>query len=344
MKNRTFKIVYNIIIALILILTFSYLSFTENGILEIIKNIKNFNYFWLFMAAFSHVISLTSDVFIIYLLIKNHVSDYKFKNAFKASYAGHFFNCVTPFSSGGNAVQVYIFKNQRVDTGTASSSLIQKFLVYQTVLIAYSAISVIVKYLAGNLGTATWFLTFIGFIVQAFVIILLLLFSFNKKLTDKIISGIFKLLGKLKIVKNPEEKIKNLEDQLALFYSGNKDLYKNFNLVLMIHVLTFIQITADFIVPYFVYRSFNLHGAKVLDMICTQVFITLITHFFPVPGSSGAAEGAEIIFMDRFFGSEIIKSAVLLIRLILYYLTIVITFPFSRLAKNNKKKGKFCDK
>lgn len=173
-----------------------------------------------------------------------------------------------------------------------------------------------------------------GFLTQALVIFVLLLFSFNRKLTSKIIRFLFLLLGKIHILKNAEERFAKLEIQLTHFHSSNKELYKNKKLVVETTVLTAIQLTAMFLVPYCVYRSFHLQGAGVIDMICAQSFTTMVSSFMPLPGASGAAEGASLVFLSSFFDQNTLKSAVLISRLISYYFTILISAPFARLTKS----------
>ena len=78
------------------------------------------------------------------------------------------------------------------------------------------------------------------------------------------------------------------ERQLESFHDCNKELYKNRRLVVTAYVCTAVQLTAIFIIPYCVYRSFNLSGAPVSDMICSQAFVTMATCFIPLPGAAGA--------------------------------------------------------
>ena len=105
------------------------------------------------------------------------------------------------------------------------------------------------------------------------------------------------------------------------------------------YVLTAIQLTSIFIIPYCIYRAFHLHGASMVSMICAQSFVTMSSSLVPIPGASGAAEGASSIFFSPFFDETTIKSAIALSRFITYYFTILISLPFSRFVKKEKPKN-----
>lgn len=75
-------------------------------------------------------------------------------------------------------------------------------------------------------------------------------------------------------------------------------------------------------------------------MITAQAFVTMVSSFMPLPGGSGAAEGSFYVFFKIFFMENTIKSAILIWRIITYFLNIVIFAPFSNVNKisNNTEK------
>lgn len=336
MKKRiSGKTIFNIIVFVMCAGLLGYFFLADDGLLAFLNNSPQLDIGWLCMAVACHLINMCIDAFLIYRFTSN-ICKYPLRNAIKSSMIGQFFSAVTPGASGGQPMQIYIMSKQGVDGGAATSALIQKFLVYQTVLTGYSAFTILVRfdYFNNTLNKVMWSLAMFGFLTQALVIFVLLLFSFNRKLTSKIIRFLFLLLGKIHILKNAEERFAKLEIQLTHFHSSNKELYKNKKLVVETTVLTAIQLTAMFLVPYCVYRSFHLQGAGVIDMICAQSFTTMVSSFMPLPGASGAAEGASLVFLSSFFDQNTLKSAVLISRLISYYFTILISAPFARLTKS----------
>lgn len=337
MKGKlNWKALINILFIILAIGIMVYLCLSENGLTDLIKNIADFDKAWLCMSVICYLLNIVIDISLIYLFTKVRYSNYRIRDAIKCSMVGQFYSAVTPGASGGQPMQVLVLSKQGVDPGSGTASLIQKFLVYQTVLTSYSAIALLVCHESIE-GPIKGFAIF-GFFTQAIVIVLLVLFSFNQTLTEGIISFVFHLLGKIKILKHSDDKIKSLEDQLEYFHESNKELYKNKGLVLKTYALTAVQLTTMFIVPYCIYKSFNFSGARVIDMIGTQAFVTMVSSFIPLPGGSGAAEGSFYVMFKNYFNDETIKSAMLLWRLITYYLVILISAPFSGITRGSKSK------
>ena len=337
-KRISGKTIFNISVFVLCVGMLAYFCLSENGLADLLKSAENINLSWLFMAVFCHLLNIALDAYLIYRFTKNNYPLYTFRNAMKASMVGQFFSCITPFATGGQPMQIYLMSRQGVRGGVATSGLMQKFLVYQTTLTLYSLLAILVRmdYFGQHLTPFLWSLAIFGFASQAFVIVGILLFSFSRKLTHKLLVLVFTLLSKLHIIKDADAKIKGLESQLEAFHDGNRELYKNRKLLVETYVCTAVQLTTIFIVPYCVYRSFNLSGESILNMISSQAFVTMASCFVPLPGAAGASEFSFMAFFGSQFSPETLKSAVLVWRFITYYFTMFMSAPFSRLAKQPK--------
>lgn len=336
--KKFLKRTFNILMMLISIAILIYFFMSENGLADLLKSAREFNKSWLVMAVLCHVLNIIIDAYLIFRFVNTSEKFYTFKNAFKCCMVGQFFSAITPGATGGQPMQVYAMSNQGIDPGHATSALVQKFLVYQSTITIYGALAIFFKsyIFKGEAIHIMRGLSIFGFCSQAFVIVAIILFSFNKTLTSHIIKHIISFLSKIKIIKNPEEKVKNIETQLYYFHSNNSRLYKNQSLVLESYVYTTIQITCMFIVPYCIYRAFNLKGASTIDMIASQAFVSMVSSFMPLPGGSGAAEGGFLVYFSSYFTEQTIKPAALLWRTITYFLTILISFPFSKINKSRE--------
>ena len=338
-KRINVKFILKILTIVLIIGLFSYFLFSEDGLVDLFKNPKRILWGWIVTALVCHIINLVADIYLIYKFTKNNNSEYKFTQAIKASMVGQFFSAVTPGASGGQPMQVYVMANQGVDSGSSTSSLIQKFLVYQTVLTAYSAIAILFRMdYFNSLNKVVWSLAVFGFASQAVVILTLILVSFCPRITKKLVMIIVVLLAKIPFLKKLKERVEEIESQIDIFHDSNREFYKNKSLVLESYVVTIVQLTSMFLIPYCIYRSLALKGESVFALICSQAFISMSTSFFPIPGASGAAEGASSVFFDPFFTSTTIKPAILMTRIISYYFTVLISLPFSYISKRAKKK------
>lgn len=331
------KFIINTIIILFTVSLFAYLFFSDNGLIIFLSNSPRINISWLVLGFVCQLINLLIDAHLTHRLLKNLEPRITKKDSILCAFVGQFFSAITPSSTGGQPMQIFVLSKRQISAGTVTSALVQKFIVYQTTIVAYSIISILFRLdYFFSLNRVVYYVLSFGFLSQVVVLAGIFVIFFNQKLTRRLINFIFTFLGKIKLMKNHTEKIESVNKQINIFHSGNKDLYKNKNLLVETYIYTFIQLTATFFIPYCVYRAFYLSGAGVFDMISAQSFITMASSFVPIPGSSGAAEGASSIFLAPFFNEKTIKSAIVLTRIISYYFTIILTAPFAYLIKKKR--------
>ena len=339
-KKINGKMIFNILTLLIPVALLIYFFTSENGLIDLIEGAARFNWWWIAGGVACQLLNVFVDAYILYKFTYNYDKNYTLVKSLKTTAVGQFFSVVTPGAVGGQPMQVYSMRKQKVDTGTASSSLLQKFLVYQTVITFYSLIAMLfhLKIFQGSTGAAMISLALFGFISHFVVIAFVFMFSFNKKLASSIINWAFNFLAKIKIIKNPSEKAESLHNQLEKFHESNLKLYKNGKMLITVSILTITQLTLIFAIPYTIYRAFNFNSAHLFDMITGQAFVTMVASFMPLPGGTGAAEGSFYIFFQMFFTQNTIKSAILVWRIITYFMNIIIFAPFSRIKDTDISK------
>ncbi len=330
-KKIPWKLIFNITIVVLTVVLVLYFVFSDGGFIDLINSGLQISTVWIIMAIFVHMLNIFIDSAIIYLFIKQTTPKVKFYSAFVASMVGQFFCAVTPSASGGQPMQILTMSRMGIKGANATSALIQKFLVWQFTLTAYGIVAVCARFgfFSRTLNPAMWVFAIIGFLAQVMMIVILLLASFCKNLTIKIGNSLFDFLGKIRLMKNIEEKKENLYTQLAAFHESNKELNKNKSLLVKIYVLTAVQMTAYFLVPYCIAMSFNIR-CDIFDMLCAQSFVSMVSSLVPLPGGSGAAEYSFSAFFASYFTPETMKSAILLWRTITYYGTIAVSAPFAR--------------
>lgn len=338
MKKINFKKIFNLFSLLIPVGFIIYFFVSENGFIDLIENFSKFNIFWLIIAVVCQILNILIDGYILYKFVNNYDKNYTLLKSFRATAIGQFYSVITPGGVGGQPMQIYSLSKQKVDSGVASSCLIQKFLVYQTIITVYSLISMMfnLNLFSGDLKSLMISLAMFGFISHAIVVIFIFMFSFNKKLTYKIIDFCLKILFKIKIIKNLDKTRLEIEEKLNKFHESNIKLYKNKKILITSSVLTIIQLSLIFSIPYMIYRTFNFYGASIFDMITAQAIVTMVSSFVPIPGGSGAAEGSFYLFFSMFFTENTIKSAILLWRIVTYFLNIIMFAPFSNVNKIKK--------
>ena len=264
-------------------------------------------------------------------------------DTFCATMIGQFFNCITPFSSGGQPMQAWYLVKKGVSLSFASCSLLIKFIVYQFVLTIYSALTLLLcfKSFAGRISSIGW-LIFVGFGVNLLVITGLLCLGFLRRPTEKVLYGSVSLLKKVKLIsEQAASKAKErIQKELMEFYEGFAQIRQDIGGILAMSALTAVQLTAFFLIPLCIFYAFGLGKADVLLMICAGAFVLNFTSFIPLPGAAGAEIGFHTIF-SIFFPTHILSVAILFWRLLTFYLPICVGGCFTATAgiwRKNKKQ------
>lgn len=298
------------------------------------------------ISAKPHFMLLTVGCMVIYwflesvnlhLVTKEVYPQQKFKNSLSVSMIGQYFNCITPFSSGGQPIQAYYLMKFDVPLGSALTALLSKFIVYQAMLTIYSAVILIFRlnYILDT-NPIMMPLVIIGFIVNTAVIAGLLMLAFFRKPTVKIAHFTVRLLGKLRIVKDVDAKLKFIDNEMEMYYNNFQFIKKRPVLILKMCFYTIIQLTVYFGISFVIYLAFGLSGSDFLTIISCQAFVLMISAFVPLPGALGAAEGSYVLFFKGIFGSYVHLSTVIW-RFLTFYLAIIAGMAVSLIVnrKNN---------
>ncbi len=324
-KNKNLTKIFFIGLFLITVGMMTYFCLNNNNLATLINSIQTLNVFWLLIAFSSIFLYWLIDAKIIHLLsLFVYSKKSKYRDAIKVTMTGQYFNSVTPFAIAGQPMQLVAMIKKGIGSGTALSILVQKFLVYHITLTVYSLTIISINYgYFKERFPGFIVLALIGFLAQSFFVVLLFLFSLNRKITVALIKFVFNLLNKIRIIKNPETTSLKVETQLEYYLKNNKSISKNINLSFKLYILTFFQLTTFYLVSFFIYKAFNNLGFPIFDMISLGSFLMMISSYTPLPGSAGTSEGAFLVLFSTFFNHSIIDQAMLLWRFITYYSSII---------------------
>lgn len=300
-----------------------YFMATTGGIGTLWRLMNQLKPQWVFLAIVSVAASWLLEGYSQNLLCRHLVPEWSYGRSFAVGMIGLLYNALTPFSSGGQPMQIYSMHRMGMDTGKAGSIIAVKTLTYQVAMVLYSLVAVAAKLHFFQTSVSNFaFVTVIGLFTNSAFIALVFLFMFSEAATDRIVSGAIHLLHKIKLVRHPEEFYEKIHGQLAMFHGASKQMGKATGLYLTVTAFAAVQITTGSLIPYFIYRSFGMAAAPVTTMVAAQVFVSMVSAFVPLPGASGGAEGSFYLFYGMFFQSAILP-ALLLWRILTYYVNIV---------------------
>lgn len=320
LKNKWWS--YIGIVFMLLVSTYLYVSGQYKPVYIAIRSM---NKGWLTLGFLFIVFYWLIESNIIHLLINKLYRKKTFKESLKISMIGQFFSGITPFASGGQPAQLILLKQQDIPIGIGSTILMSKFVVYQGVLVVYAGLLLVFK--------AKMFLTHInnlfllvlvGFGVNLMVIGGLVFLSLSKRMNNKLSTILINILHKIKMIKDKRAVQLRISENIDDFHKQIKILSQHKLLVCKMIMLTILQLTCYFLVPYCLYRGFGLTGVSVIDIIAATAFVLMVTSFVPMPGGSGGAEGGFYVIFGMFFIGQYILPALLVWRVITYYMWMVI--------------------
>ncbi len=281
--------------------------------------LSKLNPLWVLVSLLFMLLYWSFESLSLHTIINFHGIRKKFRESFVVTMVGQFFNSITPFATGGQPAQVLYLMKNGIDTGNATSIVMLKFVSYQTVLTIYSLFVIIFSF-TNYYGKVPFLLTMtiLGLAVHASMILVTLLFSYNRNLTEKIIKLVFRFLGRIKLVKNKENAEHKLEDSLTRFHDNAALLIGHPGLLFKTFLFTAIQLTFYFSIPFCVFKGFDLEGANYLSLLSASVFVATVISVVPLPGSIGGAEQGFLWFFSDFFNGYPIP-AMLIWRIVTYY-------------------------
>ena len=118
-----------------------------------------------------------------------------------------FFNGITPFSSGGQPMQIYMLKKEGFRFTKATNIIIQTFILYQAALVVYGLIAIGVNSHFQLFTNVTLLknLILLGFFMNTVVMMGLIVISFSSKFNHLVVDKSILFLSKLRIVKDKEK-------------------------------------------------------------------------------------------------------------------------------------------
>lgn len=312
-----------------------YLLFVDK-LENVLNALRNINPIFLIVCILFMVGYWLCESATIYAILKPLHPKAKFWHTWLDTIIGQYFNCITPFASGGQPMQAYYLVQFGVPLGAGLTALLSRFIVYQFVLTIYSAVTLIAGFnLFGDDLAEKGLMPFvlIGFIINTAVIVFLLSIALWKSGTVKAANGIITLLTKMRIVKDPMHWRLYFTREVNKFHHNFKFLKKNVWVIVKSCFFTFIQLTLYLSISYVLYRGFGLESESLLKIISYQAYVLMISSFIPLPGAMGAAELGYAGFFKDMFGTYTGVSTMLW-RIFTFYLPILVGMGFMLTLKN----------
>ena len=275
-----------------------------------------------------------------YIVARHYSKSIKGFNIFKQIVITQFFNGITPFSTGGQPMQIYMLKKSNISLAKSTNIVMQDFMMYQVALVLYGIFAVVANYRFGFFESVPLLrrLVFLGFLVNTLVCLMVVILCFSKKTSKKIFDLCFKILSKIKFIKNPSEVREKWNNRLLEFQESADLFMRNKSLFFKGTILNILALTSYYIIPFFIILGMrDTTNMSVLNVIVSSAYTLVIGSFVPIPGGTGGIEYGFLKFFGNVNTGSTLSAMLLMWRFITYYLGMIIggvMFSFYRGDEN----------
>ena len=332
MKSRK-KIIFNgVFLAVVFALTI-YGVFHGEELSSMMDAIHRADKRWLIPGIALVAFFIWGESIIIWYMMRSSGIQLKKRTCFLFSSVGFFFSCITPSASGGQPMQIYYMKKEKISIPVSTVILMIVTITYKLVLvvigigIAIFGRGFLHKYLEGILPVF-----YLGLALNIFCVTFMTILVFHPLLAKAIMVKGMKLLERLHLVKKKDGRLKKLEDSMDTYRNTAAYLKNNPFVIVKVIGITFIQRMALFAVTWFVYQAFGLHGTGFWEILFLQAVISVSVDMLPLPGGMGISETLFLNIFSPVFGGLLLPGMVLS-RGLGYYGELLISAAFTVVAQ-----------
>ena len=311
MKSRK-KIIFNGVFLIVVFVLTIYGVFHGEDLSSMMSAIHEADKKWLVPGIGLVAFFIWGESIIIWYMMRSSGIQLKKRTCFLFSSVGFFFSCITPSASGGQPMQIYYMKKEKISIPVSTVILMIVTITYKLVLvvigigIAIFGRGFLHKYLEGILPVF-----YLGLALNIFCVTFMTILVFHPLLAKAIMVKGMKLLERLHLVKKKDGRLKKLEDSMDTYRDTAAYLKTHPRVIVNVIAITFVQRMAMFAVTWFVYQSFGLHGTGFWEILFLQAVISVSVDMLPLPGGMGISETLFLTIFRPVFGTLLLPGMVL---------------------------------
>ncbi len=299
----------------------------EYSIIEIIKAIEGTHPFYLIAGIFMMFLFIGCQAMNFSMILKKLEHPVSFAYCVQYAYVGNYFGGITPGASGAQPSQLYYMNKDKIHVDISAITVFFMVFISQLVILGLGGMF---AYLRSEMVARfeSWmkYLLLAGVIVLIGLTLLLLALMFLRRTIPFVFRMILKVGVKGRLIKDPEMAKAKFEAITLSYREKSHVILKHPDLFVKVFVITILQWISYYMVSYLVYRSFGYQEHNALDLMTGQSMINIAVSAVPIPGSVGVAENAFLNVFGRFYTAKELPSAMILSRLINFYLPLFISF------------------
>ncbi|MBQ9942578.1 MAG: flippase-like domain-containing protein [Christensenellaceae bacterium] len=302
------------------------LGFSNPEFLSMGESLKRFDGSWLLMCGLCVIGFWIAQSFVLQYCTHTMGCKISYWKNLKITMIGEYYSAITPFSTGGQPMQMGYYKRYGVGFAQSTCILAVRFVGYVSAICICFVISMIFGgrtiYHEHN---AMFWLMILGFVLNFASVLFLLFILINKKLVQSVGMFVINLITKIKVLKKRKERmVEKFAKGVDEFSMVGEFIKKDVKKLFIIIGLSLLSVMSLYSMTYCIYRGMGLCEASYFDLFSMQIALYLAVAFFPTPGAIGASELGFNMFFADFYPAGLLYFAMLLWRLLTYYSNLII--------------------
>lgn len=244
----------------------------------------------------------------------------KMSSAAHFSFAGMFYANITPSSTGGQPMQIYLMAQRKIPAGIATSALTARYFFNQLTVVALTVLLWLGnrEFSAQQLGHVSGLIV-LGCAVNFACVPIIVAIMLNRKWVERAALWGIRFLAKRHLCKHPDKWEQKAMESIEHFHSSLFNLVKSPLHLLIQLVVSVVEMLCLMLVPLMVYRAFGLSGTPIMHILTVSFMLFVSASYTPLPGASGAQEGGFLVYFRGIFTDGTLPLALLVWRFATYY-------------------------
>jgi len=251
-----------------------------------------------------------------------------------------YFSAITPSATGGQPACALLMMRDGIPGIVTTSVLLLTLAMYSLAILVIGIASLVLRpgvFL--SFGVLSRVLIVLGFVAQIALFLLFVMLVKNERLLEKLGSAVFRLLGRLHLMRSVEDKLAHLHSsmeeyrRLAVMLSEHRDLLWRSFAFNLLQRLSQVSVTA------FTYLAMGGRFSRVGDVLAMQSYVVIGSNCVPVPGAMGVADYLMLDGFGSFLPVDHAVSLELVSRALSFYSCVLICGITVAVAYRRKMKG-----
>lgn len=337
------KILFNGIFLFVVFALTMYGVFHGKDLTELIRVIGSCRKIWLLPGVGMVLLFIWGESVIIWYMMDSFKVNVKKPTCFLFSSVGFFFSCITPSASGGQPMQIYYMKKEKIPIPVSTVILMIVTIIYKLVLVVIGiGILIFARPFLQQYLKQVLPVFYLGLVLNVLCVSFMSFLVFHPVMAKNVLSTGLGFMEHIRILKYKEERHRKLQESMEIYSDTAAYLKTHFQIMVYVLFITFIQRIALFSVTWFVYKAFGLSGTGIAEIIFLQAVISVAVDMLPLPGGMGISESLFLIIFQPVFGGMLLPAMVLS-RGLGYYGQLLISAVFTGVAQLTigRKRNKY---